>query len=232
MAFLEGEACYLNENASKDLPNRIGEIAIVDKSLYDSQNFDYRVQFEDSMYGKVKESELTKLNDRQKELIKYLYLGNEVLYAPTNQKVIINKVDLVNYKVGLNFVEGGSSVVDIDKIKPLEDVEMEQPEFEKLGKFTEIAYGIGEFTDEKNKQYGSSVDATYGMITVLMERYKNDDNTYTIPQSLLQHILLQVRMMDKINRIFNNPSGEGDSESPYNDLAGYSLIGIDMVEGK
>jgi hypothetical protein len=36
-------------------------------------------------------------------------------------------------------------------------------------------------------------------------------------------------MMDKLNRIFNNPSGEGDSESPYNDITGYGLIGIDMV---
>lgn len=232
MAFLEGEACYLNENAQKGLPSRIGEICIVDKSLYDSHNFDYRIQFEDSMYGKVKESELTKLTDNQKELIKYIYLGNEVLYAPTSQRVIINKVDLVHHQVGINFVEGGSTVVEIEKIKPLEDVEMEQPQIEQLGKFTELAYGIGEFTDMKNQQYGSSVDATYGMMKVLMERYKNNDNTYTIPESLMQHILLQVRMMDKLNRIFNNPSGEGDSESPYRDLAGYSLIGIDMVEGK
>lgn len=96
-------------------------------------------------------------------------------------------------------------------------------------KFTKLGTTIGEFTDSKNKQYGSSVDATLEMIKVLMERYRSDDNTYTIPESLLQHILLQVRMMDKQNRIFNNPSGKGDSESPYNDLAGYSLIGIDMV---
>jgi hypothetical protein len=99
------------------------------------------------------------------------------------------------------------------------------------GKFTELGTSIGEFTDSKNKQYGSSVDATLEMIKVLMERYRSDENTYTIPESLLQHILLQVRMMDKQNRIFNNPSGKGDSESPYRDLAGYSLIGIDMVEG-
>lgn len=98
------------------------------------------------------------------------------------------------------------------------------------GRFEKIATELGKFTDKKNKQYGSSVDATYEMMKVLMERYKNEDDTYTIPQSLLKHILLQVRMMDKINRIFNNPSGKGDSESPYKDLAGYSLIGVDMVE--
>jgi hypothetical protein len=229
--FLESEVVCLNENARKFLPNRVGEIAIVDKSLYDSANFDYKIQFEDFMFANVKESELSKLTDIEKELIKYIYRGNEVLYAPTNQKVIVSKVDLVHYQAEVDFVEGGSEVVGIDKLKPSDQTQAE-PQIEKLGKFTELAYGIGEFTDMKNQQYGSSVDATFGMMKVLMERYKNDDNTYTIPESLLEHILLQVRIMDKLNRIFNNPSGEGDSESPYRDLAGYSLIGIDMVEGK
>jgi hypothetical protein len=70
------------------------------------------------------------------------------------------------------------------------------------------------------------------MIKVLMERYRNSENTYEIPESLLQHLLLTVRVMDKQNRIFNNPSGEGDSESPWNDITGYGLIGIDMVNKK
>jgi hypothetical protein len=226
MSFLEGTAAYLNENAYKDLPARVGEIIIIDESLYNSNNFDYRVMFEDGEFAKVKESELTSFTDVQKELIKFIYRGAELQYSPTSQRVIVSKVDLVHNQVEVDYIEGGTSVVDIDKLVPLDET---QPQIETLGKFTEIAFGIGEFTDMKNKQYGSSVDATYSMIKVLMERYKNSDNTYTIPESLLQHILLQVRMMDKLNRIFNNPSGEGDSESPYNDLAGYSLIGIDMV---
>lgn len=99
-----------------------------------------------------------------------------------------------------------------------------------MGKFEKLGQEIGKFTDGKNQQYGSSVDATYAMMKSLMERYSNQDDTYTIPKALLPHILLQVRMMDKQNRIFNNPSGKGDSESPYKDLLGYSLIGVDMVE--
>lgn len=97
-------------------------------------------------------------------------------------------------------------------------------------KFEKIATELGKFTDSKNKQYGSSVDATYEMMKVLMEKYAYDKEQYLIPKSLVKHMLLQVRMMDKQNRIFNNPSGEGDSESPYKDLVGYSLIGVDMVE--
>jgi hypothetical protein len=65
-----------------------------------------------------------------------------------------------------------------------------------------------------------------------MERYTYDEENYLMPKSLLKHILLQVRMMDKQNRIFNNPSGKGDSESPYKDLTGYSIIGVDKVNAK
>lgn len=99
-------------------------------------------------------------------------------------------------------------------------------------KFTDIALEIGKFTDMKNEQYGSSVDAVYKIMEVLMERYTYDEENYLMPKSLLKHILLQVRMMDKQNRIFNNPEGKNDEESQYNDLAGYSLIGIDMVNNK
>jgi hypothetical protein len=125
---------------------------------------------------------------------------------------------------------GGEAYFSENELESLEQIPQIEPA--ETGKFTKIGLDIGQFTDKKNKQYGSSVDATYEMIKVLMERYRNSENTYEIPESLLQHILLQVRMMDKINRIFNNPSGKGDSESPYNDLAGYSLIGIDMVNKK
>ncbi|MEK4824483.1 YorP family protein [Niallia sp. FSL W8-0951] len=99
----------------------------------------------------------------------------------------------------------------------------------QLGKFEIIATELGKFTDEKNKQYGSSVDATYEMMLVLMDRYKNEDSTYTIPKELIKQMLLTVRVMDKQNRIFNNPSGKGDSESPWKDIVGYGLIGVNMT---
>lgn len=120
---------------------------------------------------------------------------------------------------------GNKFKVRESELDRLGDVQMA----EELGKFGQIGLELGKFTDEKNKQYGSSVDATYQMMLVLMERYKTDENTYTIPGDLIQHMLLTVRMMDKQNRIFNNPSGDGDSESPYRDLTGYSIIGVDMT---
>lgn len=103
---------------------------------------------------------------------------------------------------------------------------------QKVKSFQEIAVKIGKFTDMKNEAYGSSVDATYEVLKIFLKKYKNDDNTYTIPESLLKHIFLQVRMIDKQNRIFNNPDGDKMEESPYRDLAGYSLIGVRMTENE
>lgn len=103
---------------------------------------------------------------------------------------------------------------------------------QKVKTFQEIANEIGKFTDMKNEAYGSSVDATYEVLKIFLKKYKNDDNTYTIPESLLKHIFLQVRMIDKQNRIFNNPDGDKMEESPYRDLAGYSLIGVRMTENE
>ncbi|MEH7116091.1 hypothetical protein V7128_01530 [Neobacillus vireti] len=226
LELLEGEVVYLNEHAQKFLPNRIGEIAIVDKSLYDSKNFDYRVQFEDSECANVKDYELTTLTKAQKELIKYIYKGNEVLYSPTNQNVIINKVDLVHYKVGINFVEGDSSVVDIDKIKPLEEDEQTQEE----GYFESLALEVGKLVDQKQKAYGDSVTKCYEIMKVLLQDYSNNDGTYTIPESLIPIMLLEVRKIDKTNRRFSNPDGDLMSENPYQDDVGYSLLGVRLME--
>jgi hypothetical protein len=129
-------------------------------------------------------------------------------------------------------MDGSSITTGFETLRAKEVEELpfvEEVKNDELGKFATLALEIGQFTDVKNKQYGSSVDATQKMIEVLMERYTYDEEKYLMPKSLLQHLLLTVRVMDKQNRIFNNPSGKGDSESPWKDITGYGLIGIDMV---
>jgi hypothetical protein len=291
--FKDEEMVILNEKVKGGLPYRVGELAKIYCTHANSTNYDYTVELDKSDIVPVKEVELNKLTDEQKELSTYIYRGSEVSYIPTNETVIIVKVDYLNMQAEAEFYDAGLMVVDFktlrkiekeintvaeykfkvgDKVKTktedhyngligeivsteendsdgyfynvisgdgvtsfdegeLELIEetLEQPQQVTLGKFTEIGLAIGEFTDFKNKQYGSSVDAVYKMMEVLMERYTYDEENYLMPKSLLRHLLLNVRIMDKANRLFNNPSGEGDSESPYNDITGYGLIGIDMV---
>lgn len=231
--FKIGDYAILNEKVQSGLPSHVGELVTIYATANHSPNYDFTIMLENGDLNPVKESELNVLTERQKELITYLRKNNEVTYIPTGEIVRILKVDYLYGQVEIEHEDKSQQVVLYTTLKQLEDEIwriVEQPEEESSGKFTEIALEIGEFTDMKNKQYGSSVDATQKMIEVLMERYTYDEENYLMPKSLLKHILLQVRMMDKQNRIFNNPSGEGDSESPYRDLGGYSLIGIEMTE--
>jgi hypothetical protein len=234
MALLEGEIVILNERAKKGLPNRIGERGVVSIDDLNLSNYQYILEFDDGSIAPVHETEVNRLTEKDKKVMEYIFTKNRVIFHPANEDVIIKKVDYLNEKAEVEFLGGGTSVVDFQKLSPdsLIEENKEEPQIEQLGKFTELAYGIGEFTDMKNNQYGSSVDATYKMVEVLMERYTYDEENYLIPKDLLKHLLLMVRVMDKQNRIFNNPSGKGDSESPWRDITGYGLIGIDMVEGK
>lgn len=236
--FKVGDIFILNSNAVKGLPSRIGERVTIADHFISSPNYELIIEFDDGNIAPAKKSELTNPTQEDLKLMEYIFTGNKVKCS--GEEVVILTVDYLNGQAEVQFNDKPVSVVDFNKLSEIENGILPVIDFPKeyggvskhtiqLEKFTTIGLQIGKFTDEKNKQYGSSVDATYEMIKVLMERYKNEDNTYTIPESLLQHILLQVRMMDKQNRIFNNPSGEGDSESPYKDLAGYSLIGIDIV---
>jgi hypothetical protein len=175
--FLEGEIVILNEKAKKGLPSRIGErgvIIVIDESY--SPNYDYVLEFDDGTRTPVHEKEIDRLTEEDKIAMEFIFTGNKVIFQPANEKVNIKKVDYINMKAEIEFLGGDSTVVGFGKLSnSIKVIPDKHPQIEQLGKFTEIAFGIGEFTDMKNKQYGSSVDATYSMIQVLMERYKNDE---------------------------------------------------------
>ncbi|WP_053434820.1 YorP family protein [Sporosarcina globispora] len=98
--------------------------------------------------------------------------------------------------------------------------------------FEEKGLEIGKLVNKKQAAYGDSIGKTSKLMKVFLEGYKNEDNTYTIPEELLDHILLQVRIIDKQNRIFSNPKGDLMQENPYADTVGYSLLGMRMAEQK
>lgn len=92
--------------------------------------------------------------------------------------------------------------------------------------YTKKGKEIGELVANKQKAYGNAVERSHEVIKALIEPYHNkDDKTYTIPESLLPHLLLMVRMIDKLNRIVNNPDQDLMEENTYDDITGYSLIG-------
>lgn len=100
----------------------------------------------------------------------------------------------------------------------------------KASYFENMGWDIGKLIDKKQMAYGDSVSKTYKLMQIFLEQYENEDETYTIPKSLLKHILLQVRMIDKQNRIFSNPDGDLMEENPYSDTVGYGMLGVRMCE--
>jgi len=221
IAFIKNEVEALDLQCIKNKKLYISEII-------KSNNFDYKITVDGVSY-KVREKEIISLEEVEnmfkiddKVIVDNAEYGTIKAIYPSER---VADVDIPRISM--------SQVIDYSRLKLVGNKDESIASIEnsnKNNKFEQIANELGRFTDDKNRQYGSSVDVAYETFKVLLERYTYDDDNYLIPKSLLPHMLLQVRMMDKINRIFNNPSGKGDAESPYKDLTGYSLIGVDMID--
>ena len=92
--------------------------------------------------------------------------------------------------------------------------------------YSDVGKDIGAHVDLAQQAYGDSFNNCVDVLRVFLRPYKNADDTYTIPDALLQHLLTQVRIIDKQFRIFSNPSGDLMKESPYKDIAGYAILGV------
>jgi hypothetical protein len=226
-----GEFVVLNEHVQKDLPKRVGEVVEVVR-IIKSRNYDYDIQYSDGDYNPVKEIELNKLTESEKELTKYIKKDNQVIYSPTGEIVTIKKIDLLHGQIEIEF-EKGWQVVGIETLKQLdgEICNVEEKQQEKLGYFADLGLQVGKLVDEKQKAYGDSVTKAYEIMKVLLNDYHDEKNrTYVIPESLLEIILLDVRKIDKLNRRFSNPDGDLMDENPFKDDVGYSLLGMRMVD--
>ena len=87
--------------------------------------------------------------------------------------------------------------------------------YEDLGK------QVGALVDEKQKGYGDSFNKSAKLLKVLFPD--------GVPVDRYTDLLCIVRMLDKLFRLATDPSF-GD-ESPYRDMAGYSLLGLMKSNG-
>lgn len=90
--------------------------------------------------------------------------------------------------------------------------------------YESIGAAIGKAVDEKQRAYGDSFGQCGDILRVFLRPYDNGDGTYTIPDALLDHLLAQVRIIDKQFRIFSNPRGDLMGETPYRDIVGYGIL--------
>ena len=89
-------------------------------------------------------------------------------------------------------------------------------------KYKKIGTEVGELVDEKNAAYGSSFAESHKILSVL---YPNG-----IKPEQYTDALAIIRVIDKLFRIANKKDAFG--ESPWRDIAGYALLGIDNNNGK
>jgi hypothetical protein len=231
--FKDNELVILNENVKYGLPNRVGELVTIYCIHANSTNYDYTVELDNGDINPVKESELNKLTDLEIELSKYIFKGNEVFYNPTGEVVTIVKTDYLHHQAEVETKNKVHMVIGFHTLRELvkEFDILKESEQEKLGYFAELGLEVGKLVDEKQKAYGDSVSKAYEIMKVLLKDYHNEENhTYTIPESLLEIMLLDVRKIDKLNRRFSNPDGDLMGENPFKDDVGYSLLGMRMVE--
>lgn len=85
----------------------------------------------------------------------------------------------------------------------------------RVGRFEKLGRDIGRLVDEKNRAYGDSANTSAAAFKLL---YPNG-----IEVEQYEDALLLVRIWDKMKRIATKKDAFG--ESPYRDLAGYSLLG-------
>jgi len=91
-----------------------------------------------------------------------------------------------------------------------------------MSKFKELGNRVGELVDEKNAAYGNSFGEAGEFLKILYPDGINPDQ-YT-------DMLCVVRIFDKMKRIATKKDAFG--ESPYQDIVGYALLGLNLSEGK
>lgn len=187
MSFLEGELVIINEHAKNGLPSRNGEIAeIIYPDYYkSSQNYQYYVQFEDGGQSPVKEIELNKLTEEQKQLVTYIKTGNKVTYTPTGEIVTILKSDFLHGQIEVEFEDAGIMVVGIETLRPIEEENwrmVEQPEETRTESHRKVIEEIHNTFIIKNADYGNSFGEQYEEYGLLSALIRLDDKMRRLKQ--------------------------------------------------
>lgn len=91
-----------------------------------------------------------------------------------------------------------------------------------MKRFRAIAHQVGELVEEKNAAYGDSFAVAGAALRLL---YPSG-----ISPEQMDDALLIARIWDKLKRVATDRDAFG--ESPYRDIAGYGILGIEMHGNK
>lgn len=89
-----------------------------------------------------------------------------------------------------------------------------------MGKYEELGTEIGKLVDAKNQSYGDSFNQCERFLKILWPD--------GVPPDKYADMLAIVRIFDKIMRIAHQKDAFG--ESPFRDIAGYAILGMERGE--
>jgi len=87
---------------------------------------------------------------------------------------------------------------------------------EAMGKYEALGRAIGALVDVKNAQYGDAFHKTGKILAILYPE--------GVTPEQYDDMLAVVRVLDKLFRIANGKQG---NEDPWQDIAGYGLLGME-----
>jgi hypothetical protein len=187
MKFIVSEYAILNEKANTDLPNNVGDLVIVSRIKKDSPNFEYDVTLPSGDYVPVKEKEINKLTERQREYMTYIQKDNTVIYIPTNEEVVITKTDYLHGQVAIMFEDGGATTVGFESLRELVGkVTNEHQVKSRTQSHMEVIEEIHNTFKIKNADYGNSFGEQYEEYGLLSAVIRLDDKMRRLKQLLKQ----------------------------------------------
>jgi len=92
----------------------------------------------------------------------------------------------------------------------------ESMQYEAMGKYEALGKAIGALVDVKNHQYGDAFHQTGRILAILYPE--------GVAPEQYDDMLAVVRVLDKLFRIANGKQG---NEDPWQDIAGYGLLGME-----
>lgn len=168
------DVCVVNENVKKFYPSRYDTRVKIISPIFTSLNYDYEAETDDGELLKFRDCELTKLN--KDDWIVQLRKGQKVIYTPTNEIVTVEQVSLIYGKISIKFPDNGVQVVGIEVLREVGKVVMTLNE-------KNIVIPNGEYIATKSRISSDT------LINTFLNQYKNNDNTYTVPKSILENLI-------------------------------------------
>ncbi|MCM3109883.1 YorP family protein [Lederbergia lenta] len=173
--FKLNELAVVNDNSRIGTPNHAGDLVEIIETERTAL-YDYRVKFLDSGDTvPLKQKELSKIDPKDEILL--FNVGDKVMTNSINEECIVTKIDYLHRQLEVEFSDGARRVKGVKNISKI-----------KNGKRLTLL-GMSSPSDRTDKMNEFDVVYSNRVADIFLSEYKNDDDTYTLPASIVDKLL-------------------------------------------